>query len=605
MLIYLKIIMPSIPVRIKLFSTLFFLTISVHAQVTKDSVEKKSIMKKAFREGMRFISTSPKDTVENEESINPYLEYSGKSIRNIYIEKIGFEKSIYDSAKKVQKTVTKVANFLHVNTREKIIQQHLFVGRNKPLNPYKLADNERFLRDKDFILDCRIVVTPVEGTDSVDLTVITRDVFSLGGTVGGTIPTATEFTIFDANLNGGGQRLEVTTLYDFEREPKAGYSFLYRKSSLLGSLTNLELEYNQLNDGRSYGREKEFAFLGRLSRPLVSPYTRMAGGLELSRNWSKNVYQKPDSNFLKYRYDIFDTWLGYNFGIHKAITNRNRHFLAVRYLNGNFIDQPEQPEYKVDKVYNNSEGYLSEFTFYRKDFYKTRYIFGFGRTEDIPNGISFGVTGGHIRQLKLGRPYAAIKFDYAEASRKGSFYRFQFQTGTYMRNKKLEDFVIQGGVSYFTRLLNLNRYKSRNYISATYTQMFNRTINDWLSVGKNQIPGFRIDSLDADVRLALHAESVLFTPWSIWGFRFAPFTAVDVVTVNCTNCIPRHDSFLGLSAGLRTRNENLIFGTMEMKFTYIPKDGSGDSKVSFGFKQNLRVKNSASFVKPPSLVLYN
>ena len=61
--------------------------------------------------------------------------------------------------------------------------QHLFISENTPLNPHRLADNERFLRDKDFILDSRIVVTPVEGSDSVDLTVITRDVFSLGGTM--------------------------------------------------------------------------------------------------------------------------------------------------------------------------------------------------------------------------------------------------------------------------------------------------------------------------------------------------------------------------------------------------------------------------------------
>ena len=255
---------------------------------------------------MKFISTTPKDTVKNEKSINAYVEYTGKIIRHINLEHIGFEKSIYDTTKKVKKSVTKLANFLHVNTREKTLRQHLFLRKNTPLNPYKLADNERYLRDRDFIVDSRIVVIPIEGSDSVDLLVMTRDVFSLGGRAGGS-PTAPEFGIYDANVAGRAQRLEFNAVIDQERDPKFGYSFLYRKSSIFGSLANLEVAYTQLDDARSYGKETEYSVAARLNRPLVSPYTRWAGGIEVSNNWSKNVYGKSDSSFLKYRYTIFDT----------------------------------------------------------------------------------------------------------------------------------------------------------------------------------------------------------------------------------------------------------------------------------------------------------
>lgn len=586
-------------------------TTCTYAQEKKDSVEKKSLTKRAFREGLKLISTTPKDTIEAEKSVNPYLQYSGKIIRKVNIDRIGFEKSIYDSDKKVSKTVTRLANALHVNTREKTIRQHLFLGKNKPLNPYKLADNERFLRDKDFILDSRIVVTPVEGTDSVDLMVITRDVFSLGATIGGSFPSAPEIGIYDANVGGRGQRIEFTSLVDQDRTPKFGYSLLYNKSSIFGSLTNVQVEYTELNDGRSYGKETEYAFLVRLQRPLVSPYTRMAGGLELSKNWSVNAYNEPDTSFLKYNYNIIDSWVGYNFGIHKEISNRNRQFLAFRYFSGNYLDQPEQPEYKEARKYNDAVGYLSEFSFYRQDYYKTRYVFGFGRTEDIPYGISFGVTGGYVRQLQLGRPYSAVKFNYGQASKKGNFHRLFFQAGGYLSEyasddkSELEDVVVQMGGAYFTRLLQLNRYKMRGYVSTTYTQLFNRTVIDYLDIGGNQIPGFSIDSLAADQRLAMHAESALYTPWSLLGFRFAPFVALDVAAIKCKDCDAQNDTFFGISGGFRTRNENLIFGTMEVKVTYIPEDGNGESKIVFGFKQNLRVKNSGSFVRPPSLIRYN
>lgn len=574
-------------------------------QAETDSASRKSVTKKAFQQGLRLISTNEADTVINEESIDSYSEFRGRIIRRIGIDRIGFEKSIYDSAKKVDKWVTKLSNTLHVDTRAGIIRKHLFIKPHEFLNPAKLADNERFLRDRDFILDCRIIVTPVEGTDSVDLLVITRDVFSIGGTLGGSPPKKTKFGIYDANVGGYAQRIEFNSLLDQGRVPMYGFSLLYRKSSILGSLTDLDLGYSQTNAGISFGDEDEFAFYARLNRPLVSPYTRLAGGLEVSRNWSENVHDKPDSVFLKYRYTVFDSWLGYNIGINRKVENRNRQFLSLRYINGYYLDQPDQEQYLELRRYNNLFGYLGEFTLYRQNFYKTRYVFGFGRTEDIPYGFTFGVSGGYIRQVHLERPYGAVKFNYGAANKKGNFLKIQVEVGGYYRQQQFEDVVLLTGATYFSRLLQLNRYKMRNLISLNYVQMHNRQVLEWLRLGKYEIAGLSTDSVFADKRLSAHAESALYTPWSLLGFRFAPFAAIDAAVVNCVYCVQASNLFWGFSTGIRTRNENLIFGTMEMKMTYIPEDEYGRSKFVFDFRQNLRVKNSGSFVKAPNLVRYN
>jgi hypothetical protein len=580
----------------------------LQAQVKKDSIEKKSIAKRAFREGMKFISTNPGDTIVNAKSVDDYEHFAGKIIRSINFERVGFEISLYDSAKKVTNTVIKLANTIHTDTREKIIRQHLFLEKNKPLNPGKLADNERFLRDKDFILDSRIVVTPVEGTDSVDLMVITRDVFSLGARAGGSFPAAPQFGVYDANVDGRGQRIEFNTLLEQDRTPKFGYSLLWRKSSFLGSLTNVEVGLTKINSGMSLGDESESAIFLRISRPLVSPYSRLAGGLELSRNWSANVYSRPDSLFLNYQYKIFDAWIGYNLGINKKITNRNRHFLAFRSFDYFYLNQPKQEAYRESRIYNNAYAYLAAFTFYRQDFFKTRYVFGFGRTEDVPYGLSMGLTSGYVRQLKSARPYTAYNIDYSYANRKGDFQSFRFQTGGYFRNNKLEDIILDAGTTYYSRLVQVKEYKMRNSASVNYTQLLNHNVIDWLTVGSKEIPGFATDSLRASTRLALHLESVLFTPWSFVGFRFAPFAALDLVAariIEGERIINRNNTYWGFSAGLRTRNENLIFGTMEVKFTFIPKDGSGRNQFGVGFKQNLRVKNTGSFVQAPSFIIYN
>jgi hypothetical protein len=591
----------------KLLASLLLLTVSTGHLAAQEQTGpvKPSIAKKALREGLKLISTNPQDTIVNVESIDNLAEFSGRTIRNIYVERIGFEKSIYDSTKKASTTISKLANVLHSDTREKTLRQHIFFKTGQPLNPYELADNERFIREKDFILDCRMVVTPIDGTDLVDVTVIIRDVFSLGVTVGGSFPKAPKVGLYDANVMGEAQRVQFTALLDQARSPKFGYSVLYRKSSLFGSLMNIDLEHTQINTGLSVGDEPEFATLARVNRPLVSPYLRLAGGLEVSRNWSTNVYKKPDTTFLKYNYNIFNGWLGYNIGIKRVSSARSRQFIAVRYFNGYYVDAPQLTELQEAIRYHSAYGFLSEFSFYRQNFYKTRYVFGFGITEDVPYGISAGLTGGYVKEVRIARPYVAVKTQYSVASKRGNFYRLMIQTGGYVRGNQFEDVVIQGSAESFTRAMNVYRSRFRGLLSAEYTQIINRKVSDWLTANNQYIPGFRADSLRADGRLVLSAQGILYTTRAILGFRMAPFTQIDMLAVKCDQCDLRRSVYWGLSAGLRTRNENLIFGTMELRATYIPQLPNGESKFVFGFRQNLRVKNSGVFATEPTLIRYN
>ena len=345
--------------------------------------------------------------------------------------------------------------------------------------------------------------------------------------------------------------------------------------------------------------ENEYATFLVVNRPLVSPYSRLAGGMEISNNWSVNVYNKPDSVFLDYNYKVFDAWMGYNLGIKNSFANRDRYFLALRYLDGYFVDGPDQEQYQDDRDYNSIRGVLSEITFYRKNYYKTRYIFGFGRTEDVAYGVTAAITAGYLRELQLDRPYAAVKFSYGQASKMGNFYLFNFGTGAYLRDSKFEDVQITTTASYYTRAFNVSRSKLRSVASVGFSQLFDRATNHYLNVRKNEVRGISADTLDGTQRFSAHLETVLYTPRSILGFRFAPFVAVDWASLDCINCEEKRPNIFGFNAGLRTRNENLIFGTMELRFIYIPDDGTGDSQFKVEFRQNLRVKNTGSFADKP------
>jgi hypothetical protein len=558
------------------------------------------------KELARSITRRPfTDTAKQVKSEDKLKPFQGKIIRDIHVEHIGFNKSIYNEQKNIKSSVTHFANSLHTNTRAKIVKQHLFFYEGQELNPYRLADNERYLRDLDFILDSRIIVEPIDGSeDSVDIHVVTRDVFSLGGRVTPD-PRKFKFGLYDANLMGNAQRIDVTTLYQNSRTPRTGYSAYYRKSSLFGSLTNLTFGYTQLNNGNSYGEENEYAYYARLDRPLVSPYSRWAGGIEVSRNWSRNIYSTADSLFLNYRYNVQDYWAGYNIGIHNNMNDRTRHFIGIRYFQQQFLNQPDQPYEITNPLYNNRRMVLAAFTFYEQNFYTTHYVYGFGRTEDIPYGTNLTTTLGWSRELNLERPYASIDFTKSFVEPKGNFYTLRAATGGYLKNKLAEDAILLVSGSLYSRLINFKKLKIRQLVEGGYTDMFNQRTNVGLTLS-TQIHGFSPDSLYGYRRIFGHSETTFFTGWSFLGFRFAPFTAFEggLLQEKINNKFD-NKFYPGFSAGVRTRNENLIFGTMELRAYYFPITVPGVSTFGFRFTSNLRIKYSGTFVKAPGLLTYN
>ena len=580
---------------------MFFLLADLHGQEKKDSTRQQSAVRKAIGRGIALISTAPNDTIKNEWSSSNFEGYANKIVRKIEIDFIGLDRSVYDTTKRMNRTVSRIANSLHTQTKENVIRNHLFVYKNKPLNPFLLADNERFLRSLDFILDARMVVTPLEGTDSVDIVVITRDVFSLGGSLGGS-PTAPEFSLYDANLAGGGQRFRFYGKLDSGRDPRFGYSLQYQKSSLFGSLANLEVAYTELNNGVSLGSENEYAYYVRLHRPLVSPYSRLAGGLEVSNNWSRNIFNRPDSAFLNYKYQLVDTWAGYNLGINSELANRNRYFLAVRYFDNFFSQRPAQEVIREQVRYASSSGLLGELTFYRKNYFKTRYVVGFGRTEDIPIGVSVSVAMGYLTLLGKERPYGGVKIDYLRASKRGDFYEIKLESGGFVQEKS-EDVLLKAAASFYTRARNAGKSKLRTFVGGGYTALFNKMTSQFLSVGNRQVFGFVGDSILGTHQVFAKTETTLYTPFSLAGFRFAPFIGLDAVQTNCLVCKERVPVIVGLNGGVRTRNENLIFGTMELRFTFIPDDGRGKNQFGFSFRQNLQIRNATNFIVAPSQVV--
>ncbi len=568
----------------------------------------KSKTKKAWRGMINDLTAAQNDTLVNIKSQDVFLPFEGKIIRNIAIDHVGFEISLYDSTKKAKKAIVNIGNALHADTKPKTIRENLFIKKGEKLNAYKLADNERYLRNLAFIVDARIQIVPIENSDSVDLVVVARDAFSLGFSGYPSNVDEGEFRIYDTNLLGQGQFVQYGGEWDGGLDPGYGSEFLYSKTSAFGSLINASLYYSQVNSGRSLGDEYEYAYGVRLDRPLRSAHMRLAGGYEWSNNWSENVETKADTSFRDYNYFLSDFWIGYNIGIKKERTDRSRYFVALRWYNQTFQDFPTQTVEMDNPDYNNNYVALSEFTFYNKDFYRTRYIYGFGITEDVQYGSEVSVLLGSVKRLNLERPYAGIEADRIWANDKGDLIGLTLNLSSYIGEDQLQDATFVSSVRLFTRLYSMPHVKIREFVNFSYTQEFNgtdATIPLELT-GRYGLNGFNADSLVGTKRYAIQSQTVFFTNWMLLGFRFAGVAYVEIASIadhhqNLLTTAP----YYGIGLGIRTRNENLSFGTMEAKVQFYPRTPEGVESFRFTFSTNLRFRSTGILVNPPTIVNYN
>ena len=506
-----------------------FLFISYTAS-SQDSTEEESrsriFLHNIFKQVKDAVTAGKKDSaasvsVLNVKSETDFNRYNKKIIRHITTKELGFERAFADTSNRIKYFGTRILNALHTDTRSWVIRANLFFSENSVLNPYLLADNERYLRSLNFIQDARILIKPIRGSrDSVDVEVTTKDLFSITGGLDINGIQRVRARLAENNLMGAGQGIQYTALIDKSRRPVYGYEVLYSKNSIANTFINGSIGYTLINTGRSDGAEDEKAFYGRLERPLFSPYSKLAGGLEISYNHSENYYNKPDSQFYNYRYNLYDVWGGYNLGVTKLLKSKNkirdRSFIALRYLRNHFVEVPFQVGDKFDPLYNSRKAILSELTLFRQDFYKSNYIYGFGTTEDIPYGYNIALTGGWYKQLSLERPYAGINANYYIITHRGEFMQYIVQAGGF-RNHGWEDANILLGANMFSKLYYYNNWKIREHVKFSYTQQFRRVTYEPLRLDNPYgLDYFSTDSLRGKGRTTFYAETVIFLKRKVW-----------------------------------------------------------------------------------------
>lgn len=574
---------------------------------TKKKLSLRALAKDVYRNFV-VVESKTSDSTFFQKSEASFRPYAGKVIRNVIVQNLSFGENVLDTSSNIIGALTRFADNLQSNTKNYTIRELLFVRKGQLLDPFRLADNERFLRDQNFIKDARILVRSVPGiSDSVDVYVRLRDVFSWGAEVSASGVSSARISLYDANFLGMGQRLQYTMLYDRSRSPAFGSGILYRKTSIAGSFVNVEAAYTTINQGAALGKENETAYYLKLDRPLYTPNARFAGGLQLSSNRSTNVWRKPDSVFSDYKYQLADIWIGYNIGIYKKKDynddSRRRQFVSLRYFDQHFVQPPLlktfDPRY-VDKRY-----LLGQFSWYRIDFYRTNYIYGFGRTEDLPVGIMRKVTVGPVQVDSLRRLYLGWEFDHLLVDKHENYWNYTLALGTNIYKNQLQDNSAFLNLSWFSRLFSFQKFRLRQFANVSYAGIFKHHVYEPLYINNEYgLEHFGTDSVRGIQRVSIGSETDIYTRWQILGFKlgFFGFGQATMMTPEHTG-MWNGNVFPAVGGGIRTRNENLIFGTIEARFTWYPHTAYNVNNISLTVYSNLRVRFTGSFVQPPWFAL--
>lgn len=559
----------------------------------------------------RSHSNDTGQVILNTRAETPFIPYEGKIIRHIYIRQFGFEKNFTDTSHRIRYFGTRVLNSLHKNTKQWVIRNNLFVREGSELNAMRAADNERYLRSLGFIQDARILVNYLpDNPDSVDLVVITKDLFSLGGDANDIETQKQKFRITDANVMGMGQRLSFGALVDQKRDPSFGYDLSYSKSNIANTFINTTIQYTTINHNRMDGRSNETSWQVRFERPLYSQYSHFTGAFAFGNSESHNYYHLPDTSFYHYRLGNIDAWIGYNLNVKKIMADekQNLHKLvSVRYMQNDFSELPFQVNGKYDTRFNDQKAILGSLTFFKQDFYKTNYIYGFGTTEDMPYGYTVALTGGWYKQYNRPRAYVGIDANRYIISSAGDVVQYFFRSSAFPHTHRLEDASFLLGTSMFSRLFLVNSVKIRQYIRLSYTRLYNRTTFDPLRL--NNPFGLRFfgsDSVMGDRRLSLHSETYFYLKYKLLGFQFAPFTYGDAAMLTPEHQpLKKSDLYYGIGGGVRMKNNNLIFNTTELRLIYFPRHLDYTPAFKITINADIRFRYNSIYIKAPDIVQLN
>ena len=530
--------------------------------------KRKTIMGRLMKAIFRFDRKPEPIGVNAEVLNNQYRQHGYKIVRRIYIKNLdAFGFSVTDTLRVPVNFLEKAGNSVHIKTHQGRIRNKLLFKPGEPLDPMDVSESERLLRQTDYILDARVSVNEQTSTaDSVDIVVITKDIFSISA--GGSYNAGKKsgrIVLRDINFIGSGHQIRNSYRFGVD-SAQNGYEYTgsYRVENIYKTFISSELVYRNEANYQQKGAS--------LQRDFFSINTKYAGAIAL--NWYNipTYIRLTDTTGRRQNvsFSTQDYWLGKSFrfkSYNLGQENRARIITSGRVIITRYPTPPAD-EYQSNTFYLAGIGYT-----YRK-YYKDKYLFGFGRTEDIPAGNLLAFTYGFENGNRYNRRYLDIKAGFGKYNREFGYLNVTGEFDTYIRDKKWEQGELATEILYFTKLYNWSNWQVRHFLWNRASYGLNRKYGEnILHVNKFEgVRGFSSDERGTR-KFVVNYENNLYTPFSFIGFRFAIVAFADFAWLSTGNSSNPFNTrpLQGYGIGFRFHNEYTTFNTIQISLGFYPQ----------------------------------
>ena len=189
----------------------------------------------------------------------------------------------------------------------------------------------------------------------------------------------------------------------------------------------------------------------------------------------------------------------------------------------------------------------------------------------LPVGVVYELTGGYQVKNNSGRPYLGVRFSFGNYNEWG-YLGSNFEYGAFIHASHIEQCVITAGVNYFTGLLEIGKWKIRQFVKPQVTFGINRFSYDSLTINDGfGLDGFNSSELSGTNRLLLTLQTQSYAPWSLIGFRFGPFLMCSLGMLgNDVTGFKNSKVYSQIGFGVLIKNENLVFNAFQISISFYP-----------------------------------
>ena len=500
--------------------------------------------------------------------VNPYEKYKGRVIRRIEVDVTDpFGYVLEDTASRATNGLQRIGNKMHRKTRPVVIRNLLLIRPYDRLDPLKVTESERMLRTSPAVNDARITVIPVGGRkDSVDVRVRVLDRWSIDAGADGDLSRA-NLRVTERNLLGLGQELEQRAVVNFQGP------FL----ELTGHHRIYNISNTYLSSYLHYQRTELVDRIGiQLDRPFFSPLARWAGGFSSSKTWIRTPLVRTSEDAPQFqRVDPvnWDTWVARSFPLDAGSESGRLSSFIVGARLGllRYDTRPYDPVTSND-IYQNSTLLLFSGGLSQRQYYKERYLFRFGLTEDVPEGFLLKVTTG-LRKLErsANMPYIGAEIARGRNYERFGYLTYEFGYGTFIGREGIFDGTLRAGITYFSDLVTFGRWHLRQFVRANTTLGFAKPAYSRLNLNVENMYGFESYSISGTTRTLVNLETVAYAPWDLIGFRIAPVLLMGFGVLGDEGEPYLSGQVLSsFTLGLLVRNERLLMNTFEVSLSFYP-----------------------------------